>query len=198
MQELSSLHAKFEENLLDATNAWSIQIADKARLAGLPESAVALARQTAEREKMDGWMFNLEYPSYYPVLTYADDRALRRELYTAYVTRASDEGPHAGQWDNGPIMEQILALRHEAARLLGFANYAERSLATKMAQSTDQVMRFLTDLADRSKPRAIAADLDELRRFAASSMARLNSNPGTSRITPRSCGSTNTPSPRRS
>jgi oligopeptidase A len=165
MQELSSLHAKFEENLLDATNAWSIQITDKARLAGLPESAVALAKQTAERENMDGWMFNLEYPSYYPVLTYADDRALRRELYTAYVTRASDEGPHAGQWDNGPTMEKILALRHEAARLLGFANYAERSIETKMAQCTDQVMRFLTDLAERSKPRAIA-DLDELRRFA--------------------------------
>ena len=165
MQELSTLHAKFEENLLDATNAWKLQITDAARLSGLPDSAVALAKQTAEREQMDGWVFNLEYPSYYPVLTYADDRALRRELYTAYVTRASDEGPHAGQWDNGPIMEQILALRHEAAQLLGFANYAERSLATKMAQSTDQVMRFLTDLADRSKPRAIA-DLDELRRFA--------------------------------
>ena len=165
MQELSSLHAKFEENLLDATNAWKLQITDAARLSGLPDSAVALAKQTAEREQLDGWVFNLEYPSYYPVLTYADDRALRRELYTAYVTRASDEGPHAGQWDNGPIMEQILALRHEAAQLLGFANYAERSLATKMAQSTDQVMRFLSDLADRSKPRAIA-DLDELRRFA--------------------------------
>ena len=165
MQELSSLHAKFEENLLDATNAWKLQITDKARLSGLPDSAVALAKQTAERENMDGWVFNLEYPSYYPVLSYADDRAFRRELYTAYVTRASDEGPQAGQWDNGPIMEQILALRHEAAQLLGFANYAERSIATKMAQSTDQVMRFLTDLADRSKPRAVA-DLDELRRFA--------------------------------
>ncbi|MDV3238520.1 MAG: oligopeptidase A [Gammaproteobacteria bacterium] len=165
MQELSSLHAKFEENLLDATNAWKLQITDKLRLSGLPESALALARQTAEREGLEGWVFNLEYPSYYPVLTYADDRALRRELYTAYVTRASDEGPHAGKWDNGPIMERILALRHEAAQLLGFANYAERSIATKMAQSTDQVMRFLTDLADRSKPRAIA-DLEELRRFA--------------------------------
>ncbi|MBI5462720.1 MAG: oligopeptidase A [Gammaproteobacteria bacterium] len=165
MQELSSLHAKFEENLLDATNAWKLQITDTARLTGLPDSAIALAKQTAERDALEGWLFNLEYPSYYPVLTYADDRALRRELYTAYVTRASDEGPHAGQWDNGPIMEQILALRHEAACLLGFANYAERSIATKMAQSTHQVMRFLTDLADRSLPRAIA-DLDELRRFA--------------------------------
>ncbi len=165
MQELSSLHAKFEENLLDATNAWKLQITDKLRLGGLPDSAVALARQTAEREGLEGWVFNLEYPSYFPVLTYADDRALRRELYTAYVTRASDEGPHAGRWDNGPIMERILALRHEAAQLLGFANYAERSIATKMAQSTGQVMRFLTDLADRSLPKAIA-DLDELRRFA--------------------------------
>ncbi|MBZ0072337.1 MAG: oligopeptidase A [Gammaproteobacteria bacterium] len=165
MQELSSLQAKFEENLLDATNAWKLQITDQQRLRGLPDNATALARQTAEREGLEGWVFNLEYPSYYPVLTYADDRELRRELYTAYVTRASDEGPHAGQWDNGPTMERILALRHEAAQLLGFANYAERSLATKMAQSTDQVMRFLTDLADRSRPKAIA-DLDELHRFA--------------------------------
>ena len=165
MQELSSLHAKFEENLLDATNAWKLQIDDPARLTGLPESAVGLAKQTAEREGLDGWVFNLEYPSYYPVLNYADDRELRRELYTAYVTRASDEGPNAGRWDNGPLMEQILARRHEAAELLGFKNYAERSLATKMAQSTDQVMEFLTGLAERSLPKA-RADLDELRRFA--------------------------------
>ncbi|MFN2309658.1 MAG: oligopeptidase A [Gammaproteobacteria bacterium] len=172
MQALSSLHAKFEENLLDATNAWKLQITERTRLSGLPESALALAKQTAEREGLAGWVFNLEYPSYYPVLTYADDRALRRELYTAYVTRASDEGPQAGQWDNGPIMEQILALRHEAAQLLGFANYAERSIATKMAQSTDQVMGFLSDLAERSKPRA-SADLDELRHFAREQHAAL-------------------------
>ena len=165
MQELSSLQAKYEENLLDATNAWKLQITDRARLNGLPDSAIALAKQTAEREKLDGWLFNLEYPSYGPVLTYADDRALRCELYTAYVTRASDEGPHAGQWDNGPIMEQILALRHETAQLLGFNNYAERSIETKMAQNTDQVMQFLTDLAERSLPGA-RADLDEVRSFA--------------------------------
>jgi oligopeptidase A len=165
MQELSSLQAKYEENLLDATNAWKLQITDRARLNGMPDSAIALAKQTAEREKLDGWLFNLEYPSYGPVLTYADDRALRCELYTAYVTRASDEGPHAGQWDNGPIMEQILALRHETAQLLGFNNYAERSIETKMAQNTDQVMQFLTDLAERSLPGA-RADLDEVRSFA--------------------------------
>jgi oligopeptidase A len=165
MQELSSLQAKYEENLLDATNAWRLNITDSERLNGMPDSAIALAKQTAEREQLDGWLFNLEYPSYGPVLTYADDRALRRELYTAYVTRASDEGPHAGQWDNGPIMEQILALRHETAQLLGFNNYAERSIETKMAQNTDQVMQFLTDLAERSLP-AARADLDEVRSFA--------------------------------
>ncbi len=165
MQELSSLHAKFEENLLDATNAWHKLVTDEARLDGMPESARQLARQTAEREGLDGWMFNLEFPSYYPVLTYADDRALRQELYTAYVTRASDEGPNAGTWDNGPIMEQILALRHETAQLLGFDNYAERSIETKMAQSTEQVMQFLTDLAQRSLPTA-RAELDEVRGYA--------------------------------
>ncbi len=165
MQELSSVQAKFEENLLDATNAWKLQITDSTRLAGLPDSAIGLAKQTAEREGMEGWLFNLEFPSYYPVLIYADDRELRREAYTAYVTRASDEGPNAGTWDNGPLMEQLLALRHEAAQLLGFANYAERSIETKMAQSTDQVMQFLTDLAERSLPKA-REDLDAVRSFA--------------------------------
>ena len=140
-------------------------IDDTERLAGLPESAIALARQNAGREGREGWLFNLEFPSYHPVLTYADDRELRRELYTAYVTRASDEGPHAGRWDNGPVMEKILALRHEAALLLGFDNYAERSLATKMADSPEQVMEFLNDLAGRALPRA-REELAELRAFA--------------------------------
>ncbi|MAT66611.1 MAG: oligopeptidase A [Gammaproteobacteria bacterium] len=165
MQELSSLTAKFEENLLDATHGWKLNLTDETRLAGLPESAVDLARQTAEREGLEGWVFNLEFPSYYPVLTYADDRELRRELYTAYVTRASDEGPNAGRWDNGPVMERILALRHETAQLLGFDNYAEKSIATKMAQSTDQVLQFLHDLAERALP-AARAELDEIRAFA--------------------------------
>ena len=165
MQELSSLTAKFEENLLDATHGWKLNLTDASRLAGLPESAVDLARQTAEREGLEGWVFNLEFPSYYPVLTYADDRELRRELYTAYVTRASDEGPNAGQWDNGPVMEQILALRHEAAQLLGFNNYAVKSIATKMEQSSDKVLQFLNDLAERALP-AARAELDEVREFA--------------------------------
>ena len=165
MQELSSLHAKFEENLLDATNAWSKLITDASQLGGLPASALALARQTAEREGHKGWLFNLEFPSYHPMLTYADNRELRREVYEAYVTRASDQGPHANRWDNGPVMEKILALRHEAAQLLGYPNYAERSLATKMALSTDQVMSFLNDLAERSLPRG-REELDAVRQFA--------------------------------
>ena len=165
MQELSALNSKFEEHVLDATHAWKLQIDDETRLAGLPDSAKAMARQTAEREGREGWLFTLEFPSYLPVMMYADDRELRREMYTAFVTRASDEGPHAGQWDNTPVMEQILALRHEAARLLGFANYAERSIATKMAASTDQVLAFLNDLAERALPMA-RKELDEVRAFA--------------------------------
>ena len=165
MQALSALNSKFGENILDATNAWKVQISDEARLSGLPESARAMARQVAEREGLEGWVFNLEFPSYLPVMTYADDRELRREIYTAYVTRASDQGPHDPQYDNTRVMEEILALRHEAAQLLGFDNYAEHSLATKMAQSTDQVLAFLNDLAERSLPLA-RQELDEVRAFA--------------------------------
>ena len=164
-QELSALTSKFEENLLDATNAWEKHITDEAQLAGLPDSARAVARQAAAQKDLDGWLLTLEFPSYYAVVTYADDRALRHELYLAYSTRASDQGPHAGRWDNSELMERILALRHEAAELLGFANYAERSLATKMAQSTEHVLAFLSDLAHRSLAMA-RQELEELRTFA--------------------------------
>lgn len=165
MQELSNLHARFEENLLDATHAWTKQVTDEAQLAGLPESARGLARQKAEQADKDGWLFTLEMPSYLAVITYADDRDLRREMYEAYVTRASDEGPNAGKWDNTPVMERILALRHEAAQLLGYPNYAARSLATKMASSTEHVMEFLNDLARRSLALA-KSELEEVRAFA--------------------------------
>jgi len=165
MQELSRLTSKFSENVLDATQCWSLVVTDEDRLAGLPHSARALARQSAEQQDEAGWRFTLEFPSYFPVLTHAEDRDLRRELYTAYVTRASDEGPNAGQWDNGPLMEQILALRHEEAQLLGFGNYAELSLATKMAADTGQVVQFLEQLAERSLP-AARKELDEVRAFA--------------------------------
>jgi oligopeptidase A len=165
LQDLSRLTSKYSDNVLDATNAWHKQITDEALLEGLPESARSLAKQTAEQRELDGWVFTLEFPSYYPVMTYADNRELREELYTAYVTRASDQGPHAGQWDNSRTMEQIMALRHEAALLLGFNNYAERSLATKMAGSTEQVMTFLDDLAARARVPA-AEELEDVRNFA--------------------------------
>ena len=164
-QELASLSAKFSENVLDATQAWTKHLSDAAPLAGLPDSAQALARQAAQQRGLDGWLLTLELPSYLPVLNYADDRALRQELYDAYCTRASEQGPNAGQWDNGPVIERILALRHELARLLDFRDYAEYSLATKMADSPDQVLEFLNDLAGRAKPQA-QRELNELREYA--------------------------------
>ncbi len=164
-QRLATLQAKFAENVLDATQAWSKQVESEDTLAGLPPSAVAMARQAAEQKGLDGWLLSLEFPSYFAVMSYADDRALREEVYHAYATRASDQGPHAGQFDNGPLMEEILALRHELANLLGFKNYAERSLATKMAPGTGKVIKFLSDLADRSLGMA-REELDELATFA--------------------------------
>ncbi|WP_020563696.1 M3 family metallopeptidase [Methylosarcina fibrata] len=164
-QELSSLASRFEENVLDATNAWTKLLTDELELTGLPESALAQARQTAEQNGLEGWMITLQFPSYHAVMTYADNRELRREHYEAYTTRASDQGPHAGRWDNSEIMEKILALRHEKARLLGYNHYAELSLATKMAETPDDVMSFLEDLADKSWRQA-RRDLAELREFA--------------------------------
>jgi len=164
-QELSQLTSKYEENLLDATNAWSKVVTKEQALAGLPESAKALARQTAEQRGETGWVLTLDFPSYHPVMTYADDRDLRREVYEAYSTRASDQSPHVGQWDNTEVIERILALRHELAQLLGFGSYAERSLATKMARTPDEVMHFLNGLAERSVSQA-RQELAELTAFA--------------------------------
>jgi len=164
-QQLSKLTSKFSDNVLDATNAWKKSITDEALLAGLPDSAKAMAKQTAEHNQKSGWMLTLDFPCYYAVMSYADDRELRKELHDAYVTRASDQGPHAGRWDNSNVMTEILSLRHELAVLLGFNNYAEYSLATKMADSTDKVMHFLHDLATRCKPYA-KKDLDAVRQYA--------------------------------
>ncbi|MEH6387834.1 oligopeptidase A [Pseudomonas profundi] len=163
---LSELQSKFSNQLMDATQGWTKHITDAAELEGLTESAMAQARQAAEERELDGWLITLEFPSYFAVMTHADNRALREEVYTAYSTRASDQGPNAGDNDNGPLIEEILALRQELAELLGYANYAELSLATKMAESTDQVLGFLRDLAKRSKP-AAEADLQALRDYAA-------------------------------
>jgi len=165
-RELAQLTSRYEENLLDASNAWSKRVTDEAALAGLPASALALARQTADDRGEEGWVLTLDAPSYLPVMTYADDRGLRHEVYRAYCTRASDQGPHAGEWNNTLVMDRILTLRHELAVLLDFGNYAERSLATKMARSTAEVMGFLNDLAERSVTQA-RRELEELARFAA-------------------------------
>ncbi|MWV14881.1 oligopeptidase A [Pseudomonas sp. L-22-4S-12] len=164
--KLSELTSKFSNQLLDATQAWTKHVGDEAALAGLTDSAKAQMAQAAEAKGLDGWLISLEFPSYFAVMTYADDRALREEVYAAYCTRASDQGPNAGQFDNGPLMAEILDLRQELARLLGFGNYSELSLASKMAENTDQVLHFLRDLAVRSKPFA-AQDLAELKAFAA-------------------------------
>ncbi len=164
VQELTSLSSKFSENVLDSTDAWKKHVVDEALLAGLPDTARSLAKQNAERENLEGWLLTLEFPCYFPVMSYADNRSLREEVYQAYVTRASDEGPHAGKWDNTPLMETALGLRHEMSQLLGFSNYAEYSLATKMAASTEQVMSFLSDLAQRSLAMA-KQELADLRTF---------------------------------
>lgn len=164
--KLAELGSTFSNQLLDATQAWTKHVTDEAALAGLTDSAKAQMAQAAKAKGLEGWLITLEFPSYHAVMTYADDRSLRQEVYTAYSTRASDQGPNAGQFDNGPVMNEILDLRQELARLLGFGNYAELSLATKMADSTDQVLGFLRDLAVRSKPHA-RRDLEELRAFAA-------------------------------
>ncbi|MBU0806530.1 MAG: oligopeptidase A [Gammaproteobacteria bacterium] len=164
--KLSELGSMFSNQLLDATQAWTKHVTDEAALDGLTDSAKAQMKQAAEAKELDGWLISLEFPSYFAVMTYANDRALREELYAAYCTRASDQGPNAGQHDNGPVMLEILALRQELAKLLGFANYAELSLASKMAESTDQVLHFLRDLGTRGKPFA-EQDLRELQAFAA-------------------------------
>ena len=163
---LSELASRFSNNVLDATQGWNKLVTDEAELAGLPQSAQAAARQLAELKGKEGWLFTLDIPSYLPVMMYADNRALRAELYEAFTTRASDQGPNAGKWDNSAIMTELLALRRELAQLLGFANYAELSLATKMADKPEQVVNFLTDLAAKSLPQG-KAELEEIRAFAA-------------------------------
>ena len=165
-KKLSELTSKFSDNVLDATMAWSKLITDESELAGLPESALAGAKQLAEAKgHSEGWLLNLDFPSYMPVMTYADSRELREEVYTAFSTRASDQGPNAGEFDNSENIDEILKLRHELAQLLDFDNYAEYSLATKMADSTDKVVEFLEDLARKSKPQA-EKELAELKAFA--------------------------------
>lgn len=151
-QRLSELSNSFSNNLLDATQAWTKLITDESQLSGLPESAKESAAAEAKDQK--GWLFTLDFPSFQPVMTYADNPELRQEVYTAFVTRASDQGPSAGKWDNAPLMEEILALKEEQAKLLGFESYAHLSVEKKMARSPEEVMEFLQNLAAKSYPQA--------------------------------------------
>ena len=164
-KQLSELSSKYSDNVLDATMAWTKLVTDESQLSGLPESALAGAKQLATAREQDGWLLNLDFPSYFPVMTYCDNRDLRKEVYTAYVTRASDQGPNTGEFDNSDNITQILRYRQELAELLGFANYAEYSLARKMAESPEKVITFLQDLVQRSKPQA-EKELNELKAFA--------------------------------
>ena len=174
-ERMAALGQKFSENVLDATNAFTHHVTDEAQLAGLPADAREAAREAASSEGREGWTFTLQFPSYLPVMQYAQHRPLRERMYRAYATRASREalapaGEAAAQLDNAPVIDELLALRHEEAQLLGYANFAEVSLVPKMAESPAKVLEFLHDLARRARPFA-ERDLEALRRFAAESLA---------------------------
>lgn len=163
---LARLENEFENAVLDATQAWSEHVSDAAKLDGIPQADLDLLHQYAADENRDGWLVTLKQPSVQAVMTHANDRALRERVYRAYNTRASDQGPNAGRFDNSERIDQIIALRHEAAQMIGFANAAEESLATKMAATPDRVLAFLKDLLRRAKPVA-ERELSEMRVFAA-------------------------------
>jgi oligopeptidase A len=162
-EALSKITTKFEENLMDTVNDYAHFVEDISQLKGLPEDAIQAAQEAAQADKKTGYKFTLHFPSYMPVLQYAENRALRELLYRAYATRASEFGKHA--WDNTPLIKDILKLRLEAAKLLGYKNYAQMSLATKMADSPTDVEEFLNNLAQRAKPFA-ERDMQELNEYA--------------------------------
>lgn len=149
-ERLSELGSRFSDNLLDATNAFTHHVTDRAGTAGIPEDVLTAAAEAAKADGKPGWKFTLHAPSYLPVMQYAEDRGLRELMYRAYVTRASEFGK--SEWDNAPLIREIVRLRRELAGLLGFANYAEYSLEPKMADSPQQVRQFLEELAARARP----------------------------------------------
>ena len=166
-EELAKLSSRFQDNLLDATNDFALYVADESRLSGIPADVLATARQAAQKDGKEGWKLTLHMPSYMPVMQYADDASLRREMYRAYVTRASELGKP--EWDNSAIITRLLELRRESARLLGFGDYAEVSLYTKMAAKPQEALAFMEDLARRAKPFA-ERDMAEAREFARSEL----------------------------
>jgi oligopeptidase A len=165
VQELALLGAKFEENVLDAMNSWTRHVTDEKELAGINPVIVEQARVRAAEKGVPGWLFALEQPTYVAVMTDAESEPLRRDFYEAWSTRASDQGPAAGKFDNTEVMRKILALRHEAAQLLDFPNYAAYALATRMAPSTQAVFDFLRQLARVARP-AAQKEFAELEAFA--------------------------------
>ncbi len=167
-QRLAELSNRFERNLLDATEAFRCHITDEQRLEGLPQSARQMGAAKAAEKQLEGWVFGLDFPSFDAVMSYADDRQWRAQMYRAYTTRASDQAQAAEsgeRWDNAPLIEDILRLKAEEAVLLGYANFAELSLASKMADSPRQVEDFLLELANKAKP-AAQQELAELHEFA--------------------------------
>ena len=164
-EQLSNLSNTFSKNVLDCTDKWSMTIADIEELGGLPQSALAMAQQEATNAGETGWRFTLKAPSFVPFITYADNSQLRRKIYEAYVTRASEVGPHSSEFDNSKIIEEILQLRKEQAQLLGFDSYADYSLESKMASGVGQVEEFLIDLSQRARNSAVS-ELAEVAEFA--------------------------------
>jgi len=163
--DLATLSNKFEHNVMDATDGWALVLDVPADLAGLPETVITLARKTAESAGHSGWQFTLQAPSYIPFMRYSERSDLRRQMYEAFVTRASDQGPQADRWDNTTLMTQILELRQELAALLGYSNYAEYALVDRMASSVAEVEDFLIDLISRARPHA-QRELQALEDFA--------------------------------
>lgn len=164
-EELSQLTTKFSENGLDATQHWTYHTTDSNELEGVPEHTLINAKQAAEAKGLTGWLLTLDFPCYFSVISQANNRELRKLFYTAYTTRASDQGPEAKQFDNSQLMLNILKLRHELSLLLGFDNYAELSLATKMAKKPEDVIAFLNGLAVKAQPHALK-ELAELQTYA--------------------------------
>src|SRR5450830_1193639 len=162
-EKLAALTTRFSENILDATNDYGLFVHDEVQLSGLPDDVRQAARAAAEKDGKPGYKFTLHFPSYFPILQYADSRALREQIYRANATKASELGAKP-EWDNSANMQEILQLRHEEAAMLGFANYAELSLVPKMAQSPQEVIQFLEDLGRRAKSYG-NSDWDELRSF---------------------------------
>ncbi|MDE0282791.1 MAG: M3 family metallopeptidase [Gammaproteobacteria bacterium] len=163
--ELSRLGNLFSRNLLDATDAWHVDVTGEAGLDGIPDHARQAARQAAGEAGVDGWRFTLQEPSYKAVMNHAEDGGLREEMYRAFATRASETGPGGGKWDNSGVMRDILELRREQAQLLGYGHYAEYSLATRMAQSTDEIFGFIRQLSDKCRPAGLK-EVERLKSFA--------------------------------